>query len=113
MAIKKLNKDEWSKYFDTISKTIGSKNVEIRVTGLAFGNQIEALSLPLNGLTYDAKNDLLQVSTDTVDHLIRHPKNIHADYGIDGLHSIEVIDSDNNHQIIKFTEVINLALENA
>ena len=112
MAIKKLNKDEWSKYFDNISKTIGSKNVEIRVTGLVFGSQIEAMSLPLNGLTYDAKNDLLQVSTDNVDHLIRHPKNIHADYGIDGLHSIEVIDSDNNHQIIKFTEIISLASAN-
>jgi hypothetical protein len=113
MPIKKLSKSEWSKYFDNMAKTIGSKNIEIDVAGLLFGNQVEVSSLPLNGITYDPKNDILEIATESVDHLIRHPKEIHTDYGIDGLHSIEVIDGDNNHQIIKFTEAIKIATTHA
>ena len=109
MPIKKLDKSAWSKYFDGVSKTIGSKNVEIKIAGLLLGNQVEVTSLPLTGLTYDAKNDLLEVATDSVDHLIYHPKEIHTDYSIDGLHSVNVIDADDNHQIIKFIEPVKLS----
>ncbi len=108
MPITKLDNSEWSEYFDRVSKTIGSKNVEIEIAGLSLGDQIEVSSLPLIGLTYDAKNDLLEVVTESVDHIIRLPKIIHTDYGTDGLHSVEVIDADNNHQIIKFTEPVAL-----
>lgn len=108
MPITKLNSSEWSKYFDDVSKNIGSKNIEIEIAGLSFGNQVEVSSLPLTGLTYDAKNDLLEVATENIDHLIYHPKEIHTDYGIDGLHSVEVVDADNNHQVIKFTDPITL-----
>lgn len=108
MAITKLDSSEWTKYFDSVSKNIGSKNIEIDIAGLSFGSQVEVSSLPLTGLTYDAKNDLLEVATETVDHLILHPKEIHTDYGIDGLHSVEVVDADNNHQVIKFIEPVAL-----
>ena len=108
MPIKELDKSEWSKYFDGVSKTIGPINVEIEIAGLLLGSQVEVSSLPLTGLTYDTKNDLLEVATESVDHLIHHPKEIHADYGMDGLHSVEVIDADNNHQIIKFVEPVAL-----
>ena len=106
--LKKLDNSEWSEYFDKVSKTIGSKNVEIEIAGLSLGDQIEVTSMPLNGLTYDSKNDLLEVVTESVDHIIKHPKVIHTDYSADGLHSVEVIDADNNHQIIKFTEPVAL-----
>ena len=92
MSIMKLDNSKWSEYFDRISKTIGSKNVDIEIAGLSIGDQYEVTNVPLNGLTYGAKNDLLEIVTASVDHIISHPKEIHTDYGTDGLHSIEVID---------------------
>ena len=102
MTTEKLDNTRWQSYFDSASESLVGKNVEIEVAGLGVGDQIEAEWLPLTGLTYDPKNDLFEVATNALDHLIRQPKEVWIDYSNDGLHSIEVIDTDNNHQIIKF-----------
>ena len=40
--------------------------------------------------------------------VILHAMPIHVDYEIDGLHSIEVIDASELHQIIKFAQPVAL-----
>lgn len=82
------------------------------MTGLTFSNQIESLSLPLNGLNYNAKNNIFEVSAEKVDYSICHSKNIRADYGIEWFHDIAVIDRNNNPQVIEFIEVVSLASAN-
>jgi hypothetical protein len=113
MPTKMISKNEWAEYFNNVSKTIGAKNIGIEISGLRLGDQVEISCLPLIGLTYDYKNDLLEVATESIDHMIRKPKEIHAEYTLDGLHSIEVVDADNNHQIIKFSEPLKLPIAHA
>jgi hypothetical protein len=45
----------------------------IEVTGLGLGDQIEADFIPLVGLSYDPKNDVLAVTAEGLEHLISHP----------------------------------------
>jgi hypothetical protein len=47
MAIRKLGKAEWQRYFDRISKAVIGKRAEIEIASLALGDQIEAEWLPL------------------------------------------------------------------
>ncbi|MDH3671979.1 MAG: DUF5335 domain-containing protein [Gammaproteobacteria bacterium] len=108
MATQKLEASGWRAYLDNVSRVITGQHTEIEIAGLAIGDQIEAKWLPLTGLTYDSKGDLFEVATETVDHLIRQPKEIYVEYGADGLHSVEVIDADGNHQIIKLKSPIAL-----
>jgi len=108
MPLTQLAKTQWQAYFDRISKALGAKQVQIEVTGLGLGDQIEADWIPLEGLSYDPKNDVFAVIAEGVDHLIRHPKQIHIDQEVDWLLSIEAIDAEDNHHIVLLKNPLSL-----
>lgn len=108
MAIEKLEKPRWQSYFDSVSKSVSGSQVQIDVTGLQVGDQVEAQQLPLTGLSYDSKGDCIEIITESLNHRIRKPITIHVDYAVDGLHSIEVIDANDLHQIVKFIQPVAL-----
>jgi hypothetical protein len=58
-----LDKPIWKPYLDHVSKTIATgKQVLIEVASLALGDQIEAEWVPLLGIVYDPKNDLVELA---------------------------------------------------
>ena len=75
---------------------------------MSLGSQIEAKWLPMLGITYDPKNDLVEVALDGLDHLIPKPRELHVDVGATGLTSIEVIDAEGVQQIIKLRDPLML-----
>ena len=101
MATVKLDKGAWQTYFDRISKLVLGKQAEIEAASLNLGDQIEAEWVPLLGISYDPKDDLVEVLVEGLDHLIRHPREIWVDQGPGGLTSMEVIDADDVRQIIR------------
>jgi len=109
MATRTLSKSEWQSFFDGISKDLGSKRVQIEVTGLALGDQIAANWLPLLGITYEPKGDLLEIALEGLDHLIHNPRDVSVDAGPEGLTSMEIVDSARERQIVKLKEPLKLA----
>lgn len=67
---------EWEILPDLLSKSLIGKRAEVGVAALELGDQIAAEWLPLLGITYDQKNDLVEVALDGFDHLIRGPREI-------------------------------------
>jgi hypothetical protein len=108
MATVKLDKGAWHAYFDRISKLVVGKQAEIEVASLKLGDQIEAEWVPLLGITYDPKNDLVEVLLEGLDHLIQNPRDIFIDQGPAGLASMEVIDTDDVRQIIRLRDPLML-----
>ena len=108
MTIRKLEKSKWRLFFDGISKLLEGKRAEIEVASLALGDQIEAEWLPLLGITYDPKNDILEIALDGLDHLISRPRKIYIDDSAGVLSSLEVIDGDGVSQIIQLREPLLL-----
>jgi hypothetical protein len=108
MATVKLDKGAWHAYFDRISKLVAGKQAEIEVASLKLGDQIEAEWVPLLGITYDPKNDLVEVLLEGLDHLIQNPRDIFVDQGPAGLTSMEVIDTDDVRQIIRLRDPLML-----
>ena len=78
--------------------------LNIEVAGLALGDQVAAKWLPLFGITYDAKDDLLKIAMEGLDHLIHKPREIAVVDGPSGLGSMEIVDSDRRQQIVKLME---------
>ena len=72
------------------------------------GDQIEAEWLPLLGITYDPKNDILEIALDGLDHLISRPQDLYIDDSAGILSSFEVIDGDGVSQIIQLREPLSL-----
>lgn len=65
------------------------------------GAQPETSWLPLDGISYDRKKDLLEVLVEDFDPLALHPKEIYADEMGEEVLSIEVIRQDETKEIIE------------
>jgi len=108
MAGRALVKPDWQSYCDRISNALAGKLAQLEVTGLALGDQIAANWLPVLGITYEPKDDLLEIALEGLDHLIHKPREISVDDGPEGLKSMEIVDADQNRQIVKLTEPLML-----
>jgi hypothetical protein len=108
MAIKKLEKTAWHPFFDRVTKGLVGKRAEIEVASLALGDQIEVEWLPLIGITYDPKDDLIEVALEEVDHLIMKPREVYVDIGPTGLENLEVLDADDARHIMKLRDPLML-----
>ncbi len=113
MATRTLPKPEWQSYCDHVSKGLMGKRAQIEVTGLRIGDQVAAKWLPLLGITYDSKGDLLEIALEGLDHLIAKPRAISVDDGPEGLTSMEIVDSDGRRQIVKLMNPLLLSASRA
>jgi hypothetical protein len=109
MTIRKLDKSEWNRFFDSMSRPLENRQAEIEVASLAVGDQVEADWLPLLGITYDPKDDILEVALEGVDHMIAKPREIHVDGTGVELNSVEIVDADGDTQIVRLREPLMLA----
>jgi Family of unknown function (DUF5335) len=104
MATRKLDKEQWKTFFDRVSKMLEGKQAEIEVASLSLGDQVQAEWLPLHGITYDPKGDLMEVTLEGLDHLIAKPCEVYVQDGTMGLESVEIIDADGIKQIVKLRD---------
>jgi hypothetical protein len=83
LATEKLAQDAWGPYFDTISKDLGTLLATVEVVGPDVGAQTIADHLPLTGISYDHKDDIVVIGLDApggdpeeMQHLVDHPRAI-------------------------------------
>src|SRR5437764_15131544 len=79
MAVQKVDKRDWRAFFDWLSQNLLGARAEIEVASLDLGDQIETEWLPLLGITYNAKDDVLEGALDGLDHLIYGTREVWAD----------------------------------
>jgi hypothetical protein len=109
MAISKLEKTEWRPFFDRLSKGLPPGNrAEVEVFSLGLGDQIEAEWVPMIGIVYDHKDDLIEIALEGLDHMIRHPVQVYVDEGDAGVQSMEVINSEDVREIVKLREPVKV-----
>ena len=108
MSTRKLERPEWRSFLDNISKLLEAKEAEIEVGSLRLGEQVEAEWLRLIGVTYDPKDDLVEIALDGLDHMIRKPREIYIENDAGRLVSIEIVDADGVKQIVRFKDELLL-----
>src|SRR5688572_6930694 len=106
-----LPKQAWKSYFETMSDVLIGKWAEVEVAALDLGDQIVAERLPLLGIAYDTKDDLVDVSLggeNRLNHLIRHPSQIEIVEDVDGVRSIAIMSGDGTVQVIRLRDPLRL-----
>ena len=96
-----LDRDKWAEELAYLWKRLDGKQVEVEVEALKLGDQIEADHVPLKGLSYDPKDDVVQVWVGDIDHLIHKPRQIalvHDD--ANRLVAIDITDADGEQHLI-------------
>jgi hypothetical protein len=106
MATIRLDKPAWGSYADRMSKALLGAPAEVEVASMNFGVQLAAEWIPLLGIVYDPRNDLLAVSFEGLDHMVRHPQDIYVQEDGGQLQSIEVIGKDGARHIIRLRQPI-------
>jgi hypothetical protein len=109
MTTRKLDKAKWGETFDRLSKMLGPKQVEIEVAGLALGDQIEAKWLPLIGIVYDPKDDIIEVALEELDHIVHKPREVFvAEEEAGALTALEIVDVEGIKQIVRLRDPLTL-----
>lgn len=108
MTIRRLERSEWTGFCVHASRGYIGKWVRIEVGSPLIGAQLEAQRVPLIGLTYDPKDDVLELIAGDLDHLIRAPRGLWVDEQPDGNLSLQVIDEDGAYQIVTLREPLML-----
>jgi len=108
MRTRKLEKTEWNPYFDRVSKALGGTLAEIEVASLSLGHQVEVNWLPLIGIAYDPKDDIVEIALQDLDHMIPKAREIAVEEAPDGLASVQITDSDGTRQIVKLRRPLML-----
>ena len=109
MSIRKLDKAEWRSFFDRLSKTLEGERAEIETTSLSLGAQVQANWVPIIGLVYDPKDDVIELALNGLDHLIQKPRDVYVDEQADMVGSFEIVDANNASHIVKFKAPIALS----
>ena len=113
MASQQIDRARWAPFFDNITKSLAGKQAQIEVASLDLGDQIEARWVPLIGITYDRRNDLVEIALGKLDHLIRSPREVFADLDVGGLVAFAITDADGNRQIVRLKDPLSLPAPSA
>jgi hypothetical protein len=99
---------EWMPFFNRMSQALQGKWAEVEVSSLDLGDQVVAEWVPLIGITYDSRDDLLDVALDRANHLIYHPRQIVVEQTATGIASVAVVDAEGARQIVKLKDPVML-----
>ena len=104
MAIRRLERAEWAEFCARASRNYLGKAVEVEVLSAAIGCQVEVHGLPLIGLSYDSKNDLIELFVGELSHFIRTPRLFYVNEDPLGVICFHVIDVDDTRRVITLHE---------
>ena len=102
-------RSEWRQFFDRMSTAFfRGKLAEVEVASLDTGDQTMAGWMPMIGVTYDSRDDLVDIALDRADHLVYHPDEIVVEEGAEGLMTIAVIAVDGTRHIVRLKQPLML-----
>jgi len=108
MTLQKLDKVDWRKFCENVSKGLAGKRAEIEIASPTFGVQREARWLPIIGLVYDPRKDTFQIILDGLNHTIFRPRDLYVEFGLTGVDSLGILDEDSTLQIILLRDPLML-----
>ena len=111
MSTRALTRAEWRSYCDRVSRAVAGRSAELDVASLELGDRVEARWLPLLGVVFDARGDVLEIALDGVGHSIVSPREIVAEETQRGLVALEIVAADDSVEILRFREPLLLEHE--
>lgn len=112
MNYESLNKEEWKRFFDGLSKCLETReDIDLKFISPLVGDQVVDNDVSLQGITYDERFDSLFVSLVGSEHQIRKPSKVVLGEYERSLMSISIEDSDGGIHQIEFNSPIWLDTE--
>jgi hypothetical protein len=101
MTTRAIGLSDWHIYLNKVSADLSDRRAEVRIVSPTLGNQVEAAGVRLIGITYDLKDQVLEVALEGLDHLIRKPVEFYVQEGQSGVESFSILDAEGNRHIVQ------------
>jgi uncharacterized protein YuzE len=108
MSARRLTRSEWQGFCDRLSRRLRDESAELEVVSLALGDHVEAKWLPLYGVAYDPRADVLEIALQGIDHMIEQPRDVTIEETPRGLVAIEITTADERHEILRLRRPLQL-----
>ncbi|MFQ5348632.1 MAG: DUF5335 family protein [Rhodothalassiaceae bacterium] len=99
--------DETRRAFRSIEGSL-SRLRQAEAASLRLGDQVVAEWVPLIGISYDPRDDLIEIALEGLDHLTPKPRVIFVDAEGDSLASREIVDAEDQRQIVRLADPLML-----
>jgi hypothetical protein len=76
LTIRRLEKPEWRRFFDVLSKLLEATVAEVEVASLDLGDRTQAEWLPSPWHQLRSSRRWVDIALDGLDHMIRQPRKI-------------------------------------
>lgn len=100
MSTQKLERAYWKRFCERVSRGLAVQRTHIEVSSPEVGVEFDARWLPLTGMTYDPRRDVLDIAIEEQGHLILCPHELYVEISARGLECLCVLESDNVWQVI-------------
>lgn len=102
MTIRKLDRGEWDGLCLSVTRNCSGMQAMVEVMSVEFGCQPEVRRSPMLGMSYDPRNDVLELLIGDLDHLIRAPRELYVDDAPLGRMALQIVDAGGVRQIVTF-----------
>jgi hypothetical protein len=103
-----LEKQDWQRIFDHISKAEKMQKIAIEVIRADLGAQMEAENVDLEGMSYDPKGGTISIQVGGLEHMIQDPEKIEIAHTGADIVCVEIIGKDDAHHLISFLPPLHL-----
>ena len=103
-----LERRDWQKILDHISRSENTHKVTIEVERLDLGSQKEVENVALDGMSYDPKGGIIAIRAGAVEHMIARPERIDVAHAGTDLIAMEVTGGDKTRHLITFVPPLHL-----
>jgi hypothetical protein len=103
-----LEKQDWQKMLDHISKAQGAQRITIEIIREDLGAQREVENEKFDGVSYDPKGNTVAVQAGELEHLIQDPAGIEIAHTGAEIVCLEVIGQDGTRHLIYFLPSLHL-----
>lgn len=114
MSTREVKRNEWTSFFDVFSKQHEGWIASLEVLGDEVGAQAEAVELPFEGISVNAKDEpqslvinLGRTAEDHVSHTVERPQHVWLRQTEEGANdSLEIVEEDNQKTLLRFRSPI-------
>lgn len=103
-----LERRDWQKILDHISRSENTHKVTIEVDRLDLGSQKAVENVALEGVSYDPKGGTIAIRAGAVEHMIARPERIDVAHAGTDLIAMEVTGGDKTRHLITFVPPLHL-----
>jgi hypothetical protein len=108
MTVRQLARDDWHPFLEELTRTVRGRQTRVEIGSADLGGQRLVENVPLLGLSYDTRGDMIEIEFEAIGHRVTAPTALFVDQMPNGVTGIEILGGDDVRTILRLKEPLLL-----